>query len=293
MKIILKIFASLQIILIILITMVKTKILYISQEVLPYFPENEMSIISRHLPQNIQEKGKEIRTFMPRFGTINERRFQLHEVIRLSGMNIIVNDSDHHLVIKVTSIQQARLQIYFIDNEEYFHRKFIFHDEDGNFYEDNAERALFYAKGVVETIRKLRWAPDIVHCHGWFSALAPLLIKKVMFEDPYFAKSKIIYSVYNDDFTDVLDLKLKHKVKKMGVNEKDMRLLDNPTHTNIVKLALKNADGVIRGSKELNPEIEKYIVDSKKPFLEQYDMESYVEVFNDFYNYILRPPIII
>ncbi|MCL2074028.1 MAG: glycogen/starch synthase [Marinilabiliaceae bacterium] len=270
--------------------MVKTKILYVSQEVMPYFPENEMSFVSRFLPQFIQEKGKEIRTFMPRFGLISERRYQLHEVIRLSGMNIIINESDHPLIIKVASIQQARLQIYFIENEEYFHRKFTFYDEDGNFFEDNDERALFYAKGVVETVRKLRWAPDIVHCHGWFSALTPILIKTVMNEDPYFSKSKIVFSVYNDDFKDTLELKLKNKIKKLGVGDKDLKLLEDPNYENVVKSAIQFSDGIIKGSKEINPELEKYIIESKKPFLENYDMDNYIETINDFYNLLLTPP---
>ena len=269
--------------------MVKSKILYISQEITPYFPESEMSIISRYLPQSIQENGKEIRTFMPKFGIINERRHQLHEVIRLSGMNIIVNDSDHPLIIKVASIQQARLQIYFIENEEFFQRKFIFHDADGNFFEDNAERSLFYTKGVLETVKKLRWAPDIVHCHGWFSALAPILIKKVMNEDPYFAKSKIVFSVYDDYFSDTLDLKLKNKIRKMGVNEKDIKLLEQPTYENLLISALKMSDGIIRGSDKINSEVENYIIESNKPFLVYEDKENYVEFINDFYNLLLKP----
>src|SRR3989339_2127568 len=158
--------------------MEKTKVLYISQEITPYLPESKMSIIGRQLPQGIQEKGKEIRTFMPRYGCINERRNQLHEVIRLSGMNLIIDDTDHPLIIKVASIQAARMQVYFIDNEDYFQRKFVLQDKNGAFFKDNDERAIFFARGVLETVQKLRWSPDIIHCHGWFTALVPLYIKK-------------------------------------------------------------------------------------------------------------------
>ena len=248
--------------------MEKSKILYISQEIAPYLPESDMSMIMRYLPQTIQEKGKEIRTFMPRFGVINERRHHLHEVIRLSGMNIIINDTDHPLIIKVASIQQARLQVYFIDNEEYFHRKNTVFDNDGIYFDDNGERILFFAKGVIETIKKLRWAPTIVHCHGWFSALAPLLIKKLMNDDPLFANSKIIFSVYNDEFTGELEKKIKQKIKILGISEKDVKILDTPNYENLMKLVINMSDGFIKGSEKINENLAELIYKSKKPFLD-------------------------
>ena len=150
------------------------KILFITQEICPYLPETPQSTACRNLPQLIQEKGHEIRTFMPKFGSINERRNQLHEVIRLSGMNLIIDDTDHSLIIKVASIQAARMQVYFIDNEDYFQNRETTVDEDGVEYEDNDERSIFFVRGVMETIKKLRWVPDIIHCHGWMSALAPI-----------------------------------------------------------------------------------------------------------------------
>src|ERR1051326_3073228 len=158
--------------------MKKARVLYISQEVTPYLPETDMSTIGRHLPQGIQERGKEIRTFMPRYGLVNERRNQLHEVIRLSGMNLIINDSDHPLIIKVASIQSARMQVYFIDNEDYFQRKETLTDSKGTMFEDNDERSIFFCRGVIETVKKLGWAPDIVHCHGWFTGLMPMYLKR-------------------------------------------------------------------------------------------------------------------
>ena len=141
------------------VVMAKKRVLFISQEIVPYLPESEMANIGRFLPQGIQEKGKEIRTFMPRYGCINERRNQLHEVIRLSGMNLIINDTDHPLIIKVASIQSARMQVYFIDNDDYFQRKHTIADEKGAFLPDNDERSIFFARGVFETVRKLRWLP--------------------------------------------------------------------------------------------------------------------------------------
>src|SRR5664280_799781 len=176
------------------------KVLFISQEITPYLGETKLSKIGRFLPQGIQERGKEIRTFMPRYGCINERRNQLHEVIRLSGMNLIIDDTDHPLIIKVASIQSARMQVYFIDNEDYFQRKNIIKDSKGNEFADNDERAIFYARGVLETVIKLRWAPDLIHCSGWLTSLVPLYIKKAYNDDPLFVNSKVIYSVYHDDF---------------------------------------------------------------------------------------------
>src|SRR4030043_2392095 len=215
--------------------MTGTKVLYVSQEITPYLPETEMSVIGRNLPQAIQEKGREIRTFMPKFGCINERRNQLHEVIRLSGMNIIIDDTDHPLIIKVASIQAARMQIYFIDNEDYFQRKFIIYDDKGVAFEDNDERAIFYARGVIETVKKLQWAPDLIHCHSWFSALLPLYIKRVYSDDPIFQRAKIILSIYNNEFPKPLNKALRKKLLQDDIPEKDLSSIENPTFINLYK----------------------------------------------------------
>ena len=161
--------------------------LFISQEITPYVEESQMSIISRHLPQGILEAGKEVSTFMARYGCINERRHQLHEVIRLSGMNLIINDFDHPLIIKVASIPAARMQVYFIDNEDYFNRKAIVTDKNGNIFADSDERMIFYCRGVIETVRKLGWAPHIIHCQGWMTSLVPMYLKRSFGDDPLFA----------------------------------------------------------------------------------------------------------
>lgn len=264
--------------------MEKTKVLFISQEITPYLPDSEMATIARNLPQGIQDKGKEIRTFMPRFGSINERRHQLHEVIRLSGMNLIINDTDHPLIIKVASIQSARMQVYFIDNEDYFQRKNTVSDDDEKYFDDNDERIIFFARGVLETTKKLRWAPDIVHCHGWFTSLAPLLIKKTLNDDPFFAHSKVVYSVYDDEFSTPLDKNFKQKIKSLGIGEKDIKVLEPATYASLTKLAINMSDGIIQGSATINPEIEQYILDSGKPFLRFQSVETYIDAFNEFYD---------
>ena len=196
----------------IIFIMEKKKILYVSQEIFPYMGESDMGSLSGNLPQLMQENGKDIRIFLPRFGTVNERRHQLHEVIRLSGMNLIIDDFDHQLIIKVASIQQQRMQVYFIDNEEYFPRRQMFHDPEGNFLSNNDERMIFYCKGVIETVRKLGWAPDVIHCQGWFTSLVPMYIKKLYSGDPLFEDVKVIYSVFDNTFDGVLSESLPEKL---------------------------------------------------------------------------------
>lgn len=267
--------------------MEKIKVLYISQEISPYLPESEMSAIGRNLPQGIQESGREIRTFMPRFGCVNERRNQLHEVIRLSGMNLIIDDTDHPLIIKVASIQCARMQVYFIDNEDYFQRKHTFSDNSGNFFEDNDERMIFFARGVLETVKKLRWAPDIVHCHGWFTSLVPLYLKKAYREDPLFQRSRIIYSLYGESFPGKLDKAFRKKLIIEGVNDKDVNILNPPDYINLSRLAINHADGMIIATEDVDAELIDYAEKQKKPVLKYQSGKEYVDLYSDFYDSIL------
>ncbi len=260
------------------------KVLFVSQEIAPYLSESEISRISRFLPQGIQERGKEIRTFMPRYGSINERRNQLHEVIRLSGMNLIIDDTDHPLIIKVASIQAARMQVYFIDNEDYFYRKQVMKDSKGVEFADNDERVIFFSRGVLETVKKLRWAPDIVHCHGWMTALVPIYLRKVFYDDPLFSKLKIVFSIYNNDFENPFRDTFTDKLVSDGIAKGDLEQVKNPDYINITKLALKHSDGIIIGSKEINGDIEKYIGNLNKPVLEYQGDEDYVDAYNDFYD---------
>ena len=264
------------------------KVLFVSQEITPYLPETELSQISRNLPQAIQETGKEIRTFMPKYGNINERRNQLHEVIRLSGMNLIIDDTDHPLIIKVASIQAARMQVYFIDNEEYFQRKHTVADSEGTYFQDNDERMIFFARGVLETVRKLRWSPDLVHCHGWFTSLVPLYLKKAYKEDPLFADSKVVFSFYNNGFTTPLNASFAEKVIVDGISSDQVSMVKDPGYANLVNLAATYSDGLIQGSQSLSEEVEQVLKQSGKPYLNYVSDEKYVEEFSVFYDSIIN-----
>ncbi len=263
------------------------RVLFISSELMPYVPENEMSKINRQLPQGIQELGSEVRVFMPRYGCINERRNQLHEVIRLSGMNMIIDDTDHPLIIKVASITSARMQVYFIDNEDYFHRKAMVRSESGEFFADNDERIIFFARGVLETVKKLRWSPDIIHCHGWFSYMAPLYLKKVYQDDPLFASTKVVISLYDDEFSEDLNPAMKKKTLMEGIKSKDVDPLSTPSYTNLAKLAISYSDGVIAGAESVNETALKYAKTLKKPVLKYQSPEQYIQEYAKFYNKIL------
>lgn len=264
--------------------MEKKKILYISQEITPYLPESEMSGIARYLPQGVQERGREIRTFMPRYGCVNERRNQLHEVIRLSGMNLVINDTDHPLIIKVASIQAARMQVYFIDNEDYFQRKFVLNDADGKEFADNDERAVFFARGVLETVIKLRWAPDIIHCHGWLTSLVPLYIKKYYYNDPLFRESKVVYSVYDDGFKNSLNNDFYEKLLLEGITKEDVDIIKDPNYVNVSKLGINYSDAIIKGAENINPDVESHIKSSDKLFLDYQPKETYIDAYSKFYD---------
>ena len=265
-----------------------TKVLYITSEINPYLPESEIANISRYLPQGVQEKGREIRTFMPKFGNINERRNQLHEVIRLSGMNLIIDDTDHPLIIKVASIQAARMQVYFIDNEDYFQRKATLADENGNEFEDNEERSIFFIRGVLETVKKLRWVPDIIHCHGYMTALTPLYIKKAYADDPCFKNSKIVYSVYNDDFKTPFSADFSDKLLLEGIEDSDVEAIKSQSVSfeDLSKLAIKYSDGVIKGSADSNQEVIDFAINSGLPVLDYQNQEEYIDEYNDFYDVV-------
>lgn len=264
------------------------KVLFIAQEITPYLPESEIATISRDLPQGIQERGREIRTFMPKYGSINERRNQLHEVIRLSGMNLIIDDTDHPLIIKVASIQSARMQVYFIDNDDFFNRKATVLDDDGNGFEDNDERAIFYVRGVFETIKKLRWIPDIIHCHGWFTGLAPLYLKRMYLDDPCFSNTKVVYSIYDNGFKSTIGKDLAKKIQQDGATDEDLKIIANPDYISLTKLAINFSDAIIQGSTHIDSEITDYISASGKSFLPYQSPENYIDAYNEFYDTILN-----
>ena len=265
--------------------MASRKILYVCQEIMPYLPESELSGLSRRLAQAMQERGNEIRTFMPRYGCINERRNQLHEVIRLSGMNLIIDDNDHQLIIKVASIPSARIQIYFIDNDDYFARKAVLLDADGKAFADNDERAIFFARGVLETVRKLNWAPTVVHCLGWMSAVVPIYLKKVFNDDPLFRDVKIVVTLADDRFDEPLDAQFAEKIANEGVKDEKLSILSTPSYENLYRFVIDYADGITVASPKASPELVEYARQSGKPVLEyrEPDEEDFFDNYNRFY----------
>lgn len=263
------------------------KVLYISQEIFPYLPESELANMGRYLPQAVQDRGRETRTFMPKFGAINERRNQLHEVIRLSGMNLIIDDTDHPLIIKVASIQAARLQVYFIDNDDYFHRKETIANEKGEEYVDNDERTIFFIRGVMETVKKLRWTPDVIHCQGWMTALAPLYIKKAYNQDPFFKNSKVVYSVFNDEFKRPFRDLFARQLLLEGIEEKHLLQIKDKKEIDYValsKLAIDFSDGVIQSSETVNEKVIDYVKEKNIKFLPYVNEEDYADEYVRFYD---------
>jgi starch synthase len=263
------------------------RILYVSSEVVPYLAENEVSLMSYDVPKMINDQGGQIRIFMPRYGNINERRHQLHEVIRLSGMNLVVNDLDMPLIIKVASIPKERIQVYFIDNDEYFKRKATFSDEDGVLYPDNDERAIFFAKGVVETVKKLNWVPDIIHVHGWMASLLPIYMKHYYKDEALFSETKIVTSVYGQSFEGTLNSEMINKVKFDNVPHDSIKELELPNYENLIIAAVNHSDGVIVASQNITPSLTKYIESSGKPFLPFASKDNFSEAYTNFYKALL------
>lgn len=263
--------------------MKEKRVLYVSSEVIPYLPETETSSMSYFAPKMVNDRGGQIRIFMPRFGNINERRHQLHEVIRLSGMNLIINDLDMPLIIKVASIPKERMQVYFIDNEDYFKRKATLTDENGEMFEDNDERAIFFAKGVIETVKKLNWNPDIIHVHGWMASLLPLYLKNYYGNDPLFEDSKIVTSVYNDSFEGTLDEEMIDKLKFDALDDEVVSDLASPDYVSLMKSAITYSDAIITGSEDLNEELTAFIEAQDKPKLEYQSPENFADAYENFY----------
>ncbi|WP_185853112.1 glycogen/starch synthase [Blattabacterium cuenoti] len=259
------------------------RILYVSSDLFPFSSENPISLSALKATKFMQSIGNDVRIFMPRFGVINERRHQLHEVIRLSGMNLVINDIDQPLLIKVASIPDARLQVYFIDNEEYFKRKAIYEDEKGNFFQDNDERALFFTKGVLETVKKLNWKPDLIHIYGWISSFIPLYIKNFYKNDPVYQNAKIVVSIYNKPFKGILNQDIIKKIRFDGIKSKKLKLLENPNYFNLIKLCIYFSDAIIKGDLSFPQEIEDYIKINKLLVLKYYPVEKIETVYQQFY----------
>lgn len=244
--------------------------LFISQEITPYLPETVQSILGRDVPQSLQDNGVEVRTFMPKYSVINERRNQLHEVIRLSGLNIVIDDTDHPLIIKVATMQHSRMQVYFIDNDDYFmgQKKGIL--ETDAYPEDNDERTMFFTRGVIETVRKLRWVPSMVHCSGWITALTPLYIRRRYADDPVLAQSKIVYSLFGFDVPRQFDSRMLEKLKMDGFSDEDITALGDGSKIDAIalgKLAIDFSDAIIQATDDAIPELVEYARQSGKPFV--------------------------
>jgi starch synthase len=265
-----------------------SKVLFITQEITPYVAETEVSTFGRKVPQAIQETGREIRTFMPKWGNVNERRNQLHEVIRLSGMNLIIDDTDHPLIIKVASIPSARMQVYFIDNDDYFQHRLLAKDENDEEYDDNDERAVFYARGVLETVKKLRWYPGIIHCQGWASAIVPLYVKKAYNEDPSFRDAKVVFSLFDDKLEKPLQADIINKLILKGIDRSEVEsiLPADANYDDLMKLAISYSDGVIQSSPNVNPELLEYARSKNIPVLEYHPFETFAEACNKFFSVI-------
>ena len=268
--------------------MSKKRILYVTQEMEPYTTLTEVSNIVKSLPLAANDGGYEIRVLMPRFGTINERRHRLHEVVRLSGMNIIVDDDDYPLIIKVASIPGARLQVYFLDNDEFFKRKFVFEDAKGKSYDDNADRMVFFCKGVLETVKKFGWSPDLIHCHGWMTSLVPFYLKTVYKNDPIFENSKIVYSVYSETEESKFDDSFKDKASINNLDEKDLAAYLDGGNITLHQGAISHSDALITGSNNLDAAVTKHMGDAKLPTLEYKEGDELVPAYMEFYKSIIE-----
>ncbi len=245
------------------------KVLYISQEIDPYVNPSTLALACRRVPQLLQESGVEVRTFMPKYGCINERRNQLHEVIRLSGMNIVIDDTDHPLLIKVATLQPTRMQVYFIDNDDYFHPRAATEMETVTDFDNNSDRMIFFGRGVVETLRKLRWYPSVIQCSGWISSLNPLYAKTKYADDPAFKASKIVVGLFPDRFEGSLDNRLKEKLLQEKLPESSLASIPDAgaTHLDLMKIAIDHADAIVEAAEGVAPEAIQYAIASGKPFL--------------------------
>ncbi len=266
-----------------------SKVLFISQEISPFTPDSEESLTGRKIPQSIQEKGFEVRTFMPKYGCINERRNQLHEVIRLSGMNVVIDDTDHPLIIKVATLQPTRMQVYFIDNDDYFHHSPTKELEIRTSPADNDERIMFFVHGVIETVKKLRWEPAIIHCIGWISSLVPLYVKKMYHDEPLFARSKVVYTLNGDGFDGSLDSRFVDKLLLNHFDSADISSLENAAVDCLTlnKFAMQYADAIVQISDKAPNELIEYAQKSGKPFLPYSAAEDISEELSSFYNSLI------
>ena len=265
--------------------MSKLRILYVATEINPFLQTTQVADFVRKLPQAMQEKGMEIRILVPRFGLINERKNRLHEVVRLSGINIAVGEEEKPLIIKVASIPNAKLQVYFIDNEDYFQRKSVFVDKNNEFHKDNDERAIFFCKGALETVKKLGWSPDIIHCNDWMTGLIPMYIKTTYKNDPIFQNTKTVFTVYNNPFDFKFNSDLLNKVKMIDIEDDMLSSLKSYDYEGFIKTGLQYSDSVLKGEdldEKLNDIFAEYEKEKKIDRINEEDdfEESYYNLYN-------------
>ena len=263
--------------------MSKLRILYVATEINPFLQTSEVADLVRKMPQAMQERGMEIRILVPRFGLINERKNRLHEVVRLSGINISVGEEEKPLVIKVASIPNAKLQVYFIDNEDYFHRKSVFYDKQNNFYEDNDERAIFFCKGVLETVKKLGWSPDIVHCNDWMTSLVPMYLKTTYKNDPIFKNTKTVFTIYNNFFKHKFNNNLLEKVKMIDIDDSMLAHLESGDFEGFIKVGAAYSDVVIKAEEKFNEHLNKLLDEIEGKKIESINQENFVDEYYNLY----------
>lgn len=262
----------------------KKKVLFVSSEMSPFLEESPVSTIARFIPQAIQEQEHEIRILVPRFGVINERRNKLHEVVRLSGINITIDDNDNPLIIKVASIPQTKMQVYFLDNEDYFHRKYVYNDENENFFNDNDERTIFFCKGVMETVKKLGWSPDIIHCQGWMTSLIPLYLKTIYKDEPVFRNSKLVYSVFGKEFEETLGQDFARKASLNELEDSQLECFSNGDHNGLQMGGVAHADAIIKCGESFSDELQAKM--DEKPSMTHSDDEI-AQRYSDFYDSVI------
>ncbi len=272
--------------------MEKKRVLFVSQEISPFLTKTEISNFTRRIAQSTQEEGKEIRVFTPRYGVINERRHQLHEVIRLSGLNLSIDDQDHPLIIKVASVAAARMQVYFIDNDDFFRRKHQLHDEQGLAFSDNDERSIFFVRGVLETVKKLGWQPDLIHCNGWFAGIMGLYIKHYYKKDPHFKETKVVYNLFNEGFDAPLDARFSEKLKFDGFPKTVLEQSKNTDFLSYTQLIIDHCDGLTVAEPTLSPEL-KALYDAAPILKQDYVAEeNEAKAFSSFFDKVLDPTVV-
>lgn len=264
----------------------KKRILFIANEMSPYLELTEFSEIVNKLAIKSNDSGLEVRCIMPRFGVINERRHRLHEVVRLSGINVSVENDDFPLQIKVASLPNARLQVYFLDNEDLFKRKFVFHDDNEKWFEDNALRTVFFCKGALETVKKFGWPPDIIHCSGWMTGLIPMFLKTAYKKEPVFAHSKVVYTIGANSFKEKIGAELL-KLSKISplIKDKDLEPFKDVNNVGMMRGAAAYADAISFGAEKIDKKLSEEFgkVKGKKvlSFNPESDLTDYLQMYTD------------